>query len=171
MISKILLSGLMIVGVLFSGCSSTTQSVAIPDISKPIPRDKSIIEIERSSSMMGVGRNPYLYSNDKLIGEIGYGGTLTWLTESNQLECIHLEYSRFPLLGDPIIWDEEPISYQCFTTKSGEIIKLELQNKMNFSGKFRVNKKSDKKESVNRATCRFNKAAKLTSSNLNFLTF
>lgn len=139
--SKILLSGLIIAGVLFSGCSSTTQSIAIPDISKPIPIDKSIIEIERTSSIVGGGRNPYLYSNDKLIGEIGNGGKLTWLTEGNKLECIYLEYNRFPLLGDPIIWDEKPIRYQCFTTKSGEIIKLELD----FLGN-RINKKSDEKE-------------------------
>ena len=145
---KILLSGLIIVGVLFSGCSSTTQSIAIPDMSKPIPNDKSIIEIKRIGSSIEFD-NPYVYSNHRLIGEIGSGGTLTWSTEGNQLECIRLEHSRIPFPFGQIIWDEKPMSYQCFTTKSGEIVKLEVRNKMDGSGHFRINKKLDTKESIN----------------------
>jgi len=111
---------------LFTGCSSTVQTIAAPDMNKPIPKDKSIIELERSSSIFGAARSPYVYANKKLIGELGNGGTLVWSTKSNQLECLHLEFNRTPGFDSNFVWDERPLSYQCFTTTSGKILKLGL---------------------------------------------
>lgn len=130
---------LMVVNI-FTGCG-TIQNVAIPDLKQPISTDKSVVELERPISFVGGGRSPYVYSSGKLIGEIGNGGTLIWFTESNQLECIHLETIRLPLLVDSVILDEKPIRYQCFTTKPSEITKLEIDY---IRG--RISKKSNEKE-------------------------
>lgn len=124
--NKLIILFIAIIMNLFTGCG-TTQNIDIPDISKPIPKDKSIIELERPSSLVGAARSPYVYVNNTLIGELGNGGKLTWLTNmDNQLECIHLEHDRLPVIVDQIIWDEKPVKYQCFTIKAAEINKLEL---------------------------------------------
>lgn len=102
------------------------QTIAAPDMDKPIPKNKSIVELERTSSILGAARSPYVYSNKKLIGELGNGGRLLWSTKGNELECLHLEFNHLEGLASNFVLDERPLSYQCFTTTSGEILKLGL---------------------------------------------
>lgn len=119
---KLLLSGLVVTAML-SGCATPTiQHVNKPDVTKPIGKEDSVIQLRRENIFMGGGRTPNVIANSTQIGTLANGDELVWKTSPNSIECISLDYGSISLIE--IKFDSTPLPYKCFSTKQQELLKL-----------------------------------------------
>jgi hypothetical protein len=119
------LTSLILIAVI-SGCASVTQHVPIADITAPIPSGKAIIELHRTSSMIGGARGADIYDNKVLIGDIGNGTKLIWERDSNSYMCLSIDQSLPLFLVNPllILALEGPKHPDCFKIEEGKVNKF-----------------------------------------------
>lgn len=128
---KTLLLATIIASATLTGCSSTpTQYVALPDVSAPISDDKAIIELHRTSSIVGAAVGNDIYDNDSKIGIIRNDTKLLWERDANKVLCLtrdKLGDNTMDYFVNPLITAfAEPAHPECFKLQGGKINKFKL---------------------------------------------
>jgi len=124
---KALLSLLTVAVVALTGCAtSTIQHVERPDVTKPISKTESLVQLKREDRFFGSALSLNVFANDTLIGELANGGELVWRAKPDFIECVSADArsSLVTTMLHGIKLDSTPLPYKCFMTKPQEILKL-----------------------------------------------
>jgi hypothetical protein len=107
------------------GCSSTSvHHFGKPDMNQPLSENETLITMQRVEHYIG-GANNTIASNDKLIGEIANGDTLSWKVKANEFQCISTDWNNIlKTLHEGFILEDNPLALKCIYTEP--MTKMEL---------------------------------------------
>lgn len=107
-----------------AGCSTTVQHVAKPDMTKPISKTESIIQLKSVPITFAGTTSQDVYANKVLIGELADGDEIIWQAKANSMECISTDIKLFLEIRAA----DTPLAYKCFYTKPQEKMLLTLDH-------------------------------------------